>query len=312
MATRTGTPSAGAGGATAPGRSVPFHLRLAAPLDASRSRRPSASSRTRSKRAARGRPAVRPAKSWPRCPPRRQPRRRAAEHPVRAARSTPAARPEGSRTSARKLVLPRNSAFAGAEHDVHAEVRVAWLAAKRCWFVGVCPSVAASSTLSWLTVRHRRDPRAGSASSPASTSKRAGASSTNLTHRLISTQAAGRGTLRALVNGPADVHPVRRRALARLMNFVPGARRVERRLLPAIEPRARVQRRDSRLPTRSRRASVHRARGPPTARADVLHAPRRRLASTRRRPDERDQQPQLTGSRTLALVTGGRRFLRFV
>ena len=26
-----------------------------------------------------------------------------------------------------------------AEHDVHAEVRVAWLAAKRCWFVcGVC------------------------------------------------------------------------------------------------------------------------------------------------------------------------------
>ena len=42
--------------------------------------------------------------------------------------------PEGFRY-ARKLILPRNAAFAGAEHDVHAEVRVAWLAAKRCWFV---------------------------------------------------------------------------------------------------------------------------------------------------------------------------------
>ena len=40
--------------------------------------------------------------------------------------------PEGFRY-ARKLILPRNAAFAGAEHDVHAEVRVAWLAAKRCW-----------------------------------------------------------------------------------------------------------------------------------------------------------------------------------
>ena len=39
--------------------------------------------------------------------------------------------PEGFRY-ARKLVLPRYAAFAGAEHDVHAEVRVAWLAAKQC------------------------------------------------------------------------------------------------------------------------------------------------------------------------------------
>ncbi len=46
--------------------------------------------------------------------------------------------PEGFRY-ARKLVLPRYTAFAGDEHDVHAEVRVAWLAAKRCWFgCGVC------------------------------------------------------------------------------------------------------------------------------------------------------------------------------
>ena len=42
-------------------------------------------------------------------------------------------RPSRRARYARKLVLPRNNAFAGAEHDVHAEVRVAWLAAKRCW-----------------------------------------------------------------------------------------------------------------------------------------------------------------------------------